>query len=54
MNVSCHKMLDLHEKVAALNVLHYILSHNYDYRSTLLVIFSKATINMPKNFGYEI
>ena len=42
MNVGCHKMLDLHEKVAALNVLHYILSHTYDY------IFSKATIHMPK------
>ena len=43
-------MLVLHEKVAALNILHYILSHNYDYRSILLVIFSKATINMPKQF----
>ena len=48
-------MLVLHEKVAALNILHYILSHNYDYRSILLVIFSKATVNMKKkNFGYEI
>ena len=45
-------MLVLHEKVAALNILHYILSHNYDYRSILhvLVIFSKATINMQKKF----
>ena len=38
-------MLVLHEKVAALNILHYILSHNYDYRSILLVIFSKATMS---------
>ena len=43
-------MLVLRENVAALNVLHYKLSHNYDYRSILLVIFSKATINMPKKF----
>ena len=42
-------MLVLHEQVAALNVLHYILSHNYDYRSILLVIFSKAcTVIMQK------
>ena len=44
-------MLVLHEQVAALNVLHYILSHNYDYRSILLVIFSKATIIMPKKIS---
>ena len=44
-------MLVLHENVAALNVLHYILSHNYGYRSILLVIFSKATINMQKKIS---
>ena len=32
----------MHEKVAALNVMHYILSH--DYRVKILVILSKITI----------
>ena len=39
----------LHEKVAALNVLNYILSHNYDYRTIVLVIFSKASLPLTKN-----
>ena len=39
----------LYEKVAALNVLNYILSHNYDYRTIVSVIFSKASLPFKKN-----
>ena len=35
-------VLNCIKKVAALNVMHYILSH--DYRSNILVIFSKTDI----------
>ena len=35
-------VLNYIKKVAALNVMHYILSH--DYRSNILVIFSKTDI----------
>ena len=48
-------VLNCIKKVAALNVMHYILSH--DYRSNILVIFSKTDIFkniVSKRFVYNL